>query len=345
MENSSKVQSREPILDFLRWLAAILVALSHWKSEVPSAFLGGFTNDILTFAEVGGVGVPIFFIVSGYVISLTAAVKANWILFSYARFVRLMPGLLVSMIFVILVGSRFIGPYDNPIESFLASVSLTYNLIDVQPLTSVLWTLLVEIKFYFAIALILLIRRNIFQSSSQILGVIGFIYVLEISSMFGIFGLLNSQLLGYTNHFLLGISLYYLTKNVRDKRKIAIFFALLSGLYSYQILGMNQFTLYDWLILFSVILILLSGFVQIPAKFAKFFSLLGLASYPIYLIHTHVGTAIINVLTARTGNSSLAIFFGGIVCLTLLCIAINQFLEKPIQNVLKNISTFKVKQY
>ena len=65
MKDSKLLQSREPLLDFLRWFAAILVALGHWKSEVASAFLGGLTNEILPFAEVGGVGVPIFFIVSG----------------------------------------------------------------------------------------------------------------------------------------------------------------------------------------------------------------------------------------------------------------------------------------
>jgi peptidoglycan/LPS O-acetylase OafA/YrhL len=327
----------------MRWFAAILVALQHYQLEKPSLFDSEINQKILPLVEVGAVGVPIFFIISGYVMSLTAAVKTNWFLFSYARFVRLLPGLLVSMILVVLVGSRFIGSYDNPQKSFLASVSLTYNVFDIQPLTTVLWTLLVEIKFYFAIALILLVRQNVFQNSSQILVVIGLIYVFEITSMFGIFGLLNSQLSGYTDHFLLGISLYFLTKNIRDKRKIAISFALSSGLYSYSILGMDQFTLSDWLILFSLTMILLSSFVQIPAKFAKFCSLLGLASYPIYLIHTHVGMAIINVLNARTSNSSLAIFFGGVICLTLLCIAINQFLEKPAQNVLKNLLIFKAK--
>ena len=52
-------------------------------------------------------------------------------------------------------------------------------------------------------------------------------------------------------------------------------------------------------------LILCSSFVRFPNRLASLANLLGLASYPIYLVHTHLGTAIINVLNARIENATV----------------------------------------
>ena len=329
-------KNREPILDLLRWVAALLVAFSHWIFEVPSLFQSGLPNLMLPLAKVGGVGVPIFFIVSGYVISLTAANRASSLRFAYARFVRLFPGLLVSMVVVLVVGQRFITPYSRPLESFFASISLTYNIFEIQPLTTVLWTIIAEIKFYFAIAVILLIHNKSFQKPFLILSLLAVLLILQATGAAGVYSYIDGQLLEATKYFLLGISLYFFTRQLRKRSGIALSFGVLCTIYYLQILGSDNFSISDGIISFSIVLIMFSSFVQFPDRLTVIANTLGLASYPIYLVHTHLGTAIINILKARVENVTF-IFLGSIIALTLLCIGINLFAEKPLQRAMKRI--------
>ena len=334
---NSTLPHREPLLDLLRWSAALLVAFSHWSSEVPHLFNSGFPNLLSPIARQGGVGVPIFFIVSGYVISLTAANKANGFRFAYARFVRLFPGLLISMLVVLVVGSRFISPYSQPLESLFASVSLTFDVVDIQPLTTVLWTLIVEVKFYFAITLILLVKKDAFQKPIWILSLLFVLLILKETSLLGIYNYLNNHLLGNTKFFLLGISLHFFTRLLKTRILMAVGFGILSSIYVWEILGSDQFGIRDRMILFAIVLILCSSFVRFPNRLASLANLLGLASYPIYLVHTHLGTAIINVLNARIENATFVFLVGGVISLTLLCVTINLLTEKPLQKALRRI--------
>jgi peptidoglycan/LPS O-acetylase OafA/YrhL len=329
-------KNREPILDLLRWAAALLVAFSHWQLEIPSLFQSGLPNFVLPLAKAGGVGVPIFFIVSGYVISLTAANKSSSLRFTYARFVRLFPGLLVSMLVVLAVGQRFISPYSQPLESFFTSISLTYVMLETQPLTSVLWTLIVEIKFYFAIAIILLVNKRIFQKPFWIAALLFSLLILQETGLFGIYSYFDSQLLGATKFFLLGISLSFFTRLLRKRAKLALAFSVLCTIYCLQILGLDYFSISDKMISLAIVLILLSSFIQLPGRLAAIANTLGLASYPIYLVHTHLGTAIINIVSARV-ESVTFVFIVVIIVQTLLCIGVNLFAEKPLQKVLRRI--------
>jgi peptidoglycan/LPS O-acetylase OafA/YrhL len=340
MKSKATHLQRESLLDLLRWIAALLVAFSHWASEVPYLFQSGLPNFLLPIAKVGGVGVPIFFIVSGYVISLTAAKKASGLRFAYARFVRLFPGLLISMLVVLVVGQRFISPYSQPVESLLASVSLTYDIFEIQPLTTVLWTLIVEVKFYFAITVILLIKKDIFQKPLWIATLLISLLILKETSLFGIYNYFNSQLLGNIEFFLLGISLHFSTRLVRKHALMALGFSILSATYVVQILDLDEFGIRDRIISFAIALIILSSYIQFPSKLATLLNSLGLASYPIYLVHTHLGTAMINVLYVRIENVTFVFLVGGVLALTLICISVNLFTEKPFQKALRRIERF-----
>jgi len=338
MSPNSTLPKREPLLDLLRWSAALLVAFSHWILEVPHLFNSGLPNLLSPIAREGGVGVPIFFIVSGYVISLTAARKASGPRFAYARFVRLFPGLLISMLVVLVVGNRFITPYSQPLESFLSSVSLTYTFVDIQPLTSVLWTLIVEIKFYFAITLILLIKRDIFQKPIWIISLLFLLLILEETNLLGIFSYFNNQLSGCIKLFLLGISLHFFTRLIKTRIVMAVGFGALSLIYVWEILGSDKFGIGDRMISLAIVLIVCSSFVQFPNRLATLANLLGLASYPIYLVHTHLGTVLINISNARIDNATFVFLGVGVILLTLLCVMINLFTEQPLQKALMQIN-------
>lgn len=325
---------REPILDILRFLAAILVALAHINLETE--ILKSEKLQIVTpFALAGNVGVPIFFVVSGYVISQTAARSNNWLLFLYFRFVRLFPGLVVCMLVVMVIGGRFINPYPSPLTSFLSSITLTYELLKLQPLTTVLWTLIVELKFYFAISVLLLLKKDCFSSYKSFLAIMTVLFIFKLIDGGSPFKWLDQNVQGYAHHFILGMVIYFLVKSLRENMEISPLFLLIALALTQDVIRKDQSDLSALLLTLSVIAISISSFIEVPKFFSNQVKLLGLASYPIYLLHTHLGSALCNIFASRVQNEILTLSFA-LVILTLTSIIIARYIELPAQRYLKS---------
>jgi peptidoglycan/LPS O-acetylase OafA/YrhL len=149
-------------IDLLRFAAATMVMLSHYFDEWalvswldvgtgsgPSSLP---TNDWL---RSGWVGVEIFFVISGYVIALSAT-NSNAIDFARRRLLRLWPGTLVCASFTALV-LLFAGvPWDHVGPRYAASATLWLWEKQIDP---VYWSLLVECVFYALVTLLLAIGR------------------------------------------------------------------------------------------------------------------------------------------------------------------------------------------
>src|ERR1700736_2878783 len=92
-------------IDVLRFLAAALVASLHLWASGGSDFVDHLTKSVLPgsngispvalppVAFVGSMGVQIFFMISGYVISDSAYGTGGFYGFLYRRTMRLLPGL------------------------------------------------------------------------------------------------------------------------------------------------------------------------------------------------------------------------------------------------------------
>src|ERR1700722_4229918 len=59
-------------IQFLRFIAATLVVLSHSMLAANDFFDGGVSRATLYFANVGGSGVHIFFVISGFIMVFTS---------------------------------------------------------------------------------------------------------------------------------------------------------------------------------------------------------------------------------------------------------------------------------
>lgn len=68
----------------------------------------------------------------------STAQRNSGIDFLAARCITLFSGLLISMIMVLFVGSRFIHVYDYPIHSLIKSVFLTWTINGTEPCDSAL---------------------------------------------------------------------------------------------------------------------------------------------------------------------------------------------------------------
>lgn len=152
-------------IDLLRFLAALSVVFFHFTFR-------GFQADHLSpvdYPVLGSVfkygyfGVDLFFIISGYVVLLSAQGKTLGQFFT-SRVSRLYPAYWVACTFTFLV-ARLFGPQpgtpgwsailDAPVRRYLFNMTMLHRFFGVADLDGVYWTLSIELVFYFLVALLI----------------------------------------------------------------------------------------------------------------------------------------------------------------------------------------------
>ena len=333
---------RQASIDFLRFIAALMVATMHWGLEVGSERYADIYK-IPVIGELvknGGFGVDIFFVISGFVIIGTAQ-KYNAIEFIFARFNRLFPGLVISMLVVLIIGSKFINSYEQPFASFFHSIFLTYQVSGIQPLATPLWTLIIEVKFYFGVAIMLLLLPKCFRSprgivTLLILWEIIIIVLQETASHFGTFLLPYLTLNGWMKLFALGICFNLLSK-IRLKMNLENILVWLISLYYLNevfLIGGYSNILKLYLAIASILIIFSRRFV-IHFMLQRIAYWLGLSSYLIYLLHEHLGMAIVLQLQSRVTSNIYVIIGITSLSITIVCALLAVSIEKPMQRFSK----------
>lgn len=145
-------------IDGLRGLAALGVAAHHFFQH---RLFEPTTNVAKTVGEVanqGHLGVPVFFVISGYVISLSVGdrcVTPEYAArFALRRALRLSPAYWFTIAFVaattVLAGKLF-PDYSAPLPSrdaLLSQLFFTFEFFGHEPILPVFWTLAHEVQFY-----------------------------------------------------------------------------------------------------------------------------------------------------------------------------------------------------
>lgn len=172
MQNKITINHRVNNFDFLRFVAASLVIISH-----SSALTGRGTEPFswLTKGQstLGSLAVDVFFIISGYLICASYVKTHNIFKYFYARILRIFPALIV----VLFIATYLVGAWATslPLKDYLKSVYLhpvQSSLPDVvfssgrfgTAVNGSLWTLKYEFIFYIMVAILgflKLLRREI----------------------------------------------------------------------------------------------------------------------------------------------------------------------------------------
>lgn len=319
------------ILDLLRYAASVLVALCHWRLETD-IFRAQELQFLDAIAKAGNFGVEVFFIISGFVISLTANRKSSPTSFLWARFTRIFPGLFICMLLILAVrGAGLILPLQAPVVSFLGSVTLTYPLWGVEALTPVLWTLIVEVFFYFWVFCLLLLKNDFFRAplaSSLVFSFWLFLsYQIPPSFPQGLRDFIFLQ--GYLPCFCLGAGLFFLTQNIQAFHAGKLVWAVSSFLIIYNFICQEESAFKLVIYVFSIVIIFLSPFLRLGSNlFCKCADILGQASYPMYLLHIHVGVGII-LLFQNCGQRGWLVVLLSLSGFSLICAFISCFFENP----------------
>ena len=163
-------------IDFLRFFAAFLVMIYHlsfvsWASPynrgLPSANILQGYEPLAPFVGTGWIGVPIFFVISGFVIAYTAD-GSSPMRFLKRRITRLGPGVWVcASLSVPLLLMSGVG-LTEVFKEFMASVLFVPL---VKHVASSYWTLPVEIVFYSLI--FILLCRNGFRHVEWLALIVG----------------------------------------------------------------------------------------------------------------------------------------------------------------------------
>src|SRR5436190_22352735 len=136
--------SRAPALDLLRLVAVLGVAAFHFGFHGPAGMVA--VPDVASVARYGFMGVPAFFVISGFVIAYSAEGRTATS-FAIARFSRIYPTFLFCMTITFLAVQIFGAPYFQ--TTFLQWIS---NLVILAPghayIDSAYWSLVVEAVFY-----------------------------------------------------------------------------------------------------------------------------------------------------------------------------------------------------
>lgn len=337
-----KGPERQPFIDLLRFIAAMMVATMHWGLEIGNErFRDIYDLPIIgPLVKNGSFGVNIFFVISGYVIIGTAQ-KYNVAQFIFARFSRLFPGLLFSMLIVLLVGSHFIHPYERPFTSFLHSTFLTYQAAGIQPLATPLWTLIIEIKFYTGVAIALLLFPKLFKSSTGVLILITswelvIIVLQETSSPAGSFFYPYVTLNGSHYLFALGICLNLLSKISQIFTRESFFLALVSLYFMNEVFVHSGYA--NILKLYMAIacaLIVFGRKIILQYSLQRISYWLGVSSYLIYLLHEHLGMVFVLQIQSRITTNIYIVVALTTLLITLFCVLAAIFVEKPLQKFTK----------
>lgn len=144
-------------LDGLRGIAAFAVVLSHFTGGYDARY----PEDTHAFYDVwwGAFGVSLFFMISGFVILMTAQ-AGDARRFAISRFSRLYPAYWVALAIAVLIGALFRVP-GTPVgpKVVVANVTMVQRWFFVPNVNDAFWTLAIEMQFYVLLFALLIATR------------------------------------------------------------------------------------------------------------------------------------------------------------------------------------------
>jgi len=316
-----------PLIDLLRFIAAFAVMSFHFFS----GSLHGHGGAVGLFVNYGYLGVPLFFIISGFVIyfSLEKPLKE----YALNRFLRLYPLFWAVCTFTYIMTKVFPGGHALPLTDFLKNLLIVNNGDVSKMVDGSYWTLTMEILFYFYIGVFVwwfgLKKLEWFYGLWLLLCVLAFHFGVYNSFIIKIF------LVRYTPYFVFGGVLGLLFEKWAQANSFARFrysamliLSALLPLYISRVLNLvtgpvtNLFGVYGR----QELIIVESFFIVIPLAvyFSRYITKKGLitaakiaggVTYPLYLLHQTNGQLLIGAKSTYGRVSSWSLLIAGIMVL------------------------------
>lgn len=307
------------ILDVLRFFSAISVVLYHYVNR-PEATAFEW---LVPFTQYGYLGVPIFFMISGYVIAVSASNRSA-LGFLNARMIRLFPaywiGLLFTVVIIFLIGDEQAQSLIS-FTTLFANVTMLNHLAGISNIDGVYWTLHAELRFYGCIFVLML------------LGVFSRFYIwltlwLLMTLIYGATG--EPFFMGwfisptYSPFFIAGIVFYLMQRDGPNSFLIALLgvTCITAIMRVYAITPnfivnaqanehlMSAIIMFSFFIFFMVCVL---GVINI--KNYAYLPVIGAMTYPLYLIHNVAGRLIIDAMAPFVSEPVAIVVTIGVIIL------------------------------
>ncbi len=334
-----------PNLDVLRFFAAASVVLVHYFNIGPERGLTGYAapGGILgALSQHGYMGVCLFFIISGFVISLSAE-SATPSSFVAGRIGRIVPGFIICMTLSVLLINLAGAPNAPGPVTWFANLFILPQIFGQPFVDGVYWSLVYEILFYGWVALF--VWLGLFGTHlTTICWVWAAIAVSD--RLFLQSGVLERLFITeFAGFFLIGAALYLLERKQAGWRGAAL---LVAGI----LMGVEGLTTFGVVLvdgvtagpppsldvrLVSTLAMAVTVHVALAApqlsRLARVSFALGGISYPLYLLHQDAGYAILRLRPAWISPEAMGLTLAA--AMVLIGWFIFRFAETPARRVLK----------
>lgn len=327
----------------LRFVAALLVVITH------STF---YAHERLSPSVVvwkgGTVGVDIFFVISGFVMTVTAEpfmVRGGWKNFAVRRVVRIVPMYWIATTLKVATMLALPGAALHAALTPLSGVA-SYLFLpsrnpagQVEPLVGPGWTLNFEMLFYAVFATGLLLRKNVLLFAGAVMVVIGSLHAVRGSGDWPTWAFYLDSIVLY---FVVGIVVGKLATTDHARRNLLVVLGVaLAGVLACVAVPHGV----DWsrdavfrkavVVALFVVVVLAEPFLRTVLPRAVLF--LGEASYSLYLFHSMLAPVVpvaLGAIGVRSGPLSVA---GSIVGSVVAAALIYRYVERPITRSLRRL--------
>lgn len=341
------------MLDGLRFAAALGVVLFHFTAKQHQAW-GRPVDEVFpvlhTFTSLGYYGVHLFFVISGFVILMTAWGKD---IPSYvaSRVSRLYPAYLVAVpLAALLLGVIWSGQKNISVYQVAVNLTMLQGAFGIDHIDGVYWTLWVELRFYVLIALFMLIgiTRQRVLAFAVVWPVAGAIARTTDQQL-----LAEALIADYAPLFAGGMAIYLLTQNRRDIAAwsvlavTALLAVAVPGRHSQALLESSTGVGFSDRTTALVILLCFGAVVAVTLTplarlHVGWLTALGLLTYPLYLVHEWWGWWIIHLLSGRLPDLAVLVVAVAVVCA--LAVAVYRFVERPFAPRVRSIVELSLRE-
>ncbi len=321
-------------IDLLRFLAALAVVFFHYAFR-------GFAADGLSImpypllapvAKYGYLGVNLFFMISGFVILMTAA-SGSLRAFFVSRVVRLYPAFwaccTITAVFIVVMGGMQFQV--SPIQ-YLVNLTMFSEFVQVPSIDGSYWSLFAELKFYVLVAIVLKAGRIHQALPLMAVWLIASI-MLEIFPSYTIGYYLVAD---YSAYFIAGATCFLVWLQGTSMSRLGMLLAcwamaIFQSLQRLKSIDQRLQVQLDPMVIaatitaFFVILVLVA-LRRTGAWGRSSAALAGALTYPLYLLHQNIGYMIFNA--AYPALNPHILLWGTLLLVLGMAYAVNAFIEK-----------------
>lgn len=331
-------------IDLLRFLAALAVVIFHYAFRGYAARASSMPYPLLEdAAKYGFYGVDLFFMISGFVI-LMSAQSGNLRNFVISRIVRLYPAFWVCC--TLTAATLFLyAPRPPTLVQYVSNMTMLSGFGFMQRIAPVghidgsYWSLVVEIRFYTLVAVLLLLRR-IRDAERFLAGWLATVVLYELAQV----GFLRDVLIvDYASYFIAGAMMYRIWALGLTRMRIGVIVASW-GLALYETwirlprfeaathTTMDRGIVLSLITAFFVVLFLVAvrktGWIG-----RRNWMVYGALTYPLYLVHEAIGFVIFNGF--YPGVNPHLLLWGTVAGMIAVAYAVSMHVEEPVAHALR----------